>query len=153
MAAVARRSGDEMTMDRVLYQIDAFTDRLFGGNPAGVVPYADDMTAAQMQALARELNNSETAFISRDASPDYDLHIRYFTPTAEVPVCGHATIGSFHALQEMGLVAEGGTYIDETLSGTLEVVVGKDAILMDMAKPQTFQRLETPEELEEEEIE
>ena len=47
------------------------------------------------------------------------------------------------------LVAEGGTYIDETLSGTLEVVVGKDAILMDMAKPQTFQRLETPEELEE----
>lgn len=64
-------------------------------------------------------------------------------------LCGHATIGSFHALQEMGLVAEGGTYIDETLSGTLEVVVGKDAILMDMAKPQTFQRLETPEELEE----
>ena len=56
----------------------------------------------------------------------------------------------FHALQEMGLVVEGGTYINETLSGTLEgVVVGKDAILMDMAKPQTFQRLETPEELEE----
>lgn len=77
------------------------------------------------------------------------FHIRYFTPAAEVELCGHATIGSFHALQEMGLVAEGGTYIDETLSGTLEVVVGKDAILMDMAKPQTFQRLETPEELEE----
>lgn len=105
MAAVARRSGDEMTMDRVLYQIDAFTDRLFGGNPAGVVPYADGMTAAQMQALARELNNSETAFISRDASPDYDLHIRYFTPTAEVPVCGHATIASGHALLAEGWTA------------------------------------------------
>lgn len=77
------------------------------------------------------------------------FHIRYFTPAAEVELCGHATIGSFHALQEMGLVVEGGTYINETLSGTLEVVVGKDAILMDMAKPQTFQRLETPEELEE----
>ena len=130
--------------------VDAFTRQTFGGNPAGVVllPEGADFPADEtMRKTAAELRYSETAFIKPLGGNRF--HIRYFTPAAEVELCGHATIGSFHALQEMGLVAEGGTYIDETLSGTLEVVVGKDAILMDMAKPQAFQRLETPEELEE----
>lgn len=130
--------------------VDAFTRQTFGGNPAGVVllPEGAEFPADEtMRKTAAELRYSETAFIKPLGGNRF--HIRYFTPAAEVELCGHATIGSFHALQEMGLVAEGGTYIDETLSGTLEVVVGKDAILMDMAKPQTFQRLETPEELEE----
>ena len=64
-------------------------------------------------------------------------------------LCGHATIGSFHALRGMGLVADGDSCINETLSGTLEIVVGKDAILMDMAKPQAFESLDTPEQLAE----
>ena len=126
--------------------VDAFTRQTFGGNPAGVVllPEGAEFPADEtMRKTAAELRYSETAFIKPLGGNRF--HIRYFTPAAEVELCGHATIGSFHALQEMGLVAEGGTYIDETLSGTLEVVVGKDAILMDMAKPQTFQRLETPE--------
>jgi phenazine biosynthesis protein PhzF family protein len=130
--------------------VDAFTRQTFGGNPAGVVllPEGAEFPADEtMRKTAAELRYSETAFIKPLGGNRF--HIRYFTPAAEVELCGHATIGSFHALQEMGLVAEGGTYIDETLSGTLEVVVGKDAILMDMAKPQAFQRLETPEELEE----
>ena len=130
--------------------VDAFTRQTFGGNPAGVVllPEGAEFPADEtMRKTAAELRYSETAFIKPLGGNRFQ--IRYFTPAAEVELCGHATIGSFHALQEMGLVAEGGTYIDETLSGTLEVVVGKDAILMDMAKPQTFQRLETPEELEE----
>ena len=119
-------------------QIPEVAAELAAGDQLGILPDA---------ATAAELRYSETAFIKPLGGNRF--HIRYFTPAAEVELCGHATIGSFHALQEMGLVAEGGTYIDETLSGTLEVVVGKDAILMDMAKPQTFQRLETPEELEE----
>ena len=130
--------------------VDAFTRQTFGGNPAGVVllPEGAEFPADEtMRKTAAELRYSETAFIKPLGGNRF--HIRYFTPAAEVELCGHATIGSFHALQEMGLVVEGGTYINETLSGTLEVVVGKDAILMDMAKPQTFQRLETPEELEE----
>ena len=110
--------------------VDAFTRQTFGGNPAGVVllPEGAEFPADEtMRKTAAELRYSETAFIKPLGGNRF--HIRYFTPAAEVELCGHATIGSFHALQEMGLVAEGGTYIDETLSGTLEVVVGKDAIL------------------------
>ena len=101
--------------------VDAFTRQTFGGNPAGVVllPEGAEFPADEtMRKTAAELRYSETAFIKPLGGNRF--HIRYFTPAAEVELCGHATIGSFHALQEMGLVAEGGTYIDETLSGTLE---------------------------------
>lgn len=130
--------------------VDAFTKQVFGGNPAGVVllPEGADFPANEaMRKTAAELRYSETAFIK--PLGENRFQIRYFTPAAEVELCGHATIGAFHALHTMGLVAEGGTYIDETLSGTLEIVVGKDAILMDMAKPQAFECLDTPEQLEE----
>ncbi|MBF0235761.1 MAG: PhzF family isomerase [Desulfamplus sp.] len=81
----------------IIYQVDAFTDTKFKGNPASVVLNADGLTENQMQAIARELNNSETAFLFH---PDDNTHhgkIRYFTPTQEVPICGHATIGAMYA--------------------------------------------------------
>jgi len=77
-----------------IYQIDAFTTQRFRGNPAGVVSNADGLTDAQMQAIARELNNSETAFILSPTAPDHEVWIRFFTPTIEVPSCGHATISA-----------------------------------------------------------
>lgn len=77
-----------------LYQVDAFTRRRFAGNPAGVVSNADGLSASEMQQIARELNNSETAFLMSSSGPDHDVWIRYFTPTTEVPVCGHATIAA-----------------------------------------------------------
>ncbi len=83
-----------------VYQIDAFTRRRFEGNPAGVVANADGLTASQMQAIARELNNSETAFILSPTAPGHDVWIRFFTPTTEVPSCGHATI-SAHFVRAM----------------------------------------------------
>lgn len=79
-----------------VYQVDAFTRKRFTGNPAGVVPHAQGLTTAQMQALARELNNSETAFILPPTSDNHELRIRYFTPTMEVPTCGHATISAHY---------------------------------------------------------
>lgn len=79
-----------------LYQVDAFTRAQFKGNPAGVVLDADGLTEAQMQAIARELNNSETAFVLKSDGPDHDLRIRYFTPQIEVPSCGHATIAAHY---------------------------------------------------------
>ena len=79
-----------------IYQVDAFTAKRFAGNPAGVVPNADGLTEAQMQALAREVNNSETAFILSPNAPDHDVRIRFFTPTTEVPSCGHATIAAHY---------------------------------------------------------
>jgi PhzF family phenazine biosynthesis protein len=79
-----------------VYQIDAFTTERFKGNPAGVVSDADGLTELQMQEIARELNNSETAFILPPSSSDHDVWIRFFTPTTEVPSCGHATISAHY---------------------------------------------------------
>ncbi len=82
-------------MKQKIYQVDAFTDKLFGGNPAAVCPldkWQDDST---MQKIAAENNLSETAFFVSDAD---EFHIRWFTPNAEVELCGHATLASAHVL-------------------------------------------------------
>lgn len=84
----------------ILYQVDAFTRSKFKGNPAGVVVNADGLSASQMQDIARELNNSETAFLLSPDDDTCDTRIRYFTPSVEVPTCGHATIAAMHAKAE-----------------------------------------------------
>lgn len=81
----------------ITYQIDSFTKEKFKGNPAGVVTNADELNDYQMQQIARELNNSETAFLFAPDSDDCDGVIRYFTPNTEVPICGHATIAAMYA--------------------------------------------------------
>ena len=81
----------------ITYQIDAFTQEKFKGNPAGVVVNADGLTSTQMQRIARELNNSETAFLFLPEDDQSDGAIRYFTPSTEVPICGHATIAAMYA--------------------------------------------------------
>ncbi|AWI05787.1 PhzF family isomerase [Clostridium drakei] len=80
-----------------LYQIDSFTKEKLTGNPAGVITNAEGLTDCQMQKIARELNNSETAFIFPSNNDEYDVHVRFFTPTNEVPICGHATIAAHYA--------------------------------------------------------
>lgn len=82
---------------RDLQLIDAFTDTPFLGNPAGVVLEAGDLSADQMQAIAREVHASETAFVCSGEYPG-SFTVRYFTPADEVPLCGHATIATFYAL-------------------------------------------------------
>ncbi|NDO82238.1 hypothetical protein CJP72_16110 [Citrobacter sp. NCU1] len=77
-----------------VYHVDAFTSEPFRGNSAGVVLHADGLSDAQMQLIARELHHSETAFVLK--SDDCDVRIRYFTPTVEVPICGHATIAAHY---------------------------------------------------------
>lgn len=81
-----------------LYRIDAFTTRRGEGNPAGVVTNAQGLDETRMQAIACRLGYSETAFVLPPRDSGHDLHIRYFTPSTEVPVCGHATIGAHFAL-------------------------------------------------------
>lgn len=77
-----RQSGEGIKMKKYrVYQVDSFTREKLSGNPAGVVYHADGLTKRQMQQLARELNNSETAFIFTGKKPDYDVEVRYFTPT------------------------------------------------------------------------
>ena len=75
-----------------LWQVDAFADRPFGGNPAAVVPLESWLDDAVLQAIANENNLAETAFLVRREAGLYDL--RWFTPTVEVPLCGHATLAS-----------------------------------------------------------
>jgi len=82
---------------RLIYQIDSFTKERFKGNPAGVVMNADGLSDDQMRMIARELNNSETAFLFAPDDNDCDGIIRYFTPKTEVPTCGHATIAAMYA--------------------------------------------------------
>jgi len=100
----------------MLYHIDSFTRTPFRGNPAGVVLDADGLSEAQMQDIARELKHSETAFVLRPSSADHDVWVRFFTPTVEVPVCGHATIAAHYALADARSRAGGSTAASETSS-------------------------------------
>jgi PhzF family phenazine biosynthesis protein len=109
-----------------LYQVDAFTTERFRGNPAGVVPNADGLTVAQMQAIARELNNSETAFIHPADAPDHDVIVRFFTPTTEVPSCGHATIAA-HYVRAIENALPSCTVVQRIGAGILPVEVVHDA--------------------------
>ena len=117
---------------RVL-QVDAFATEPLAGNPAGVVPDADGLTTDQMQAIARELSLSETAFVlSSDVA---DRRLRYFTPTQEVDLCGHATIGSFAFLADEGRI-EPGTSTLETNVGVLEIDLEADgSVWMSQDRP------------------
>ncbi len=78
-----------------IYQVDAFTDRLFGGNPAAVVPLTEWLPEATMQAVAAENNLAETAFFVREGK---EFAIRWFTPTVEAALCGHATLASAYVV-------------------------------------------------------
>jgi trans-2,3-dihydro-3-hydroxyanthranilate isomerase len=110
--------------------VDAFTKKPFAGNPAGVVLDANGLTDTQMQLIAREINLSETAFILPATEPEANLRIRWFTTVGEVPLCGHATIASFHALAEEGMEGmrtNGQHYFRlQTMSGILAVRVEKN---------------------------
>jgi len=81
-----------------VYQIDAFTTVRYQGNPAGVVANAEGLDETHMLEIARELNNSETAFILPPEGDDHDVRVRFFTPTTEVPVCGHATVAAHYVM-------------------------------------------------------
>jgi len=100
-----------------LFQIDAFTDAPFTGNPAAVCLLdGADVDDTWMQNVAAEMNLSETAFVRRQ---DRDWALRWFSPTIEIALCGHATLATAHALLEEGLLAAGGTATFHTMSGPL----------------------------------
>lgn len=106
-----------------LYQVDAFTKDLFRGNPAGVVLGASGLTDSKMQDIARELNNSETAFVFETPdNEEYDVEVRYFTPTTEVPICGHATIAA-HYVRACEKNLSSSQVIQKTKAGILPVQI------------------------------
>src|SRR5215471_17723967 len=87
-----------MTRKIQVHQVDAFTRDRFTGNPAGVVLNAEGLTEAQMLAIARELNNADTAFILPPENTEYRVRARFFTPRTEVGFVGHATVAAHYVL-------------------------------------------------------
>jgi PhzF family phenazine biosynthesis protein len=113
-----------------IYQIDAFTGRLFGGNPAAVVPLDSWLDAATMQAIGLENNLAETAFFVPEGA---GFRLRWFTPEVEVKLCGHATLASAYVL--FNILEPGRREVQfETLSGTLSVVAAGDRLVMDFPR-------------------
>ena len=114
------------------YIVDAFADKPFGGNPAGVVLLEDDAFPEEelMLNIAAELRYSETAFVRRHSAQEFT--VRYFTPKAEVELCGHATIASFCLLHGKGLASR--QCLCHTKAGDLLIQVG-EKVMMQMATP------------------
>ncbi len=116
--------------DLTLYHADAFTDRLFAGNPAAVMVLDEALPDALMQSIAAENNLSETAFVLRGRD---DMSIRWFTPTDEVPFCGHATLAAAHILMtECGV--EGPLPLVTRKVGTLSVTRKGDGYELDLPR-------------------
>lgn len=117
------------------YVVDAFTSEAFGGNPAGVVLLGKDGAFPDdelMRQVAAELRYSETAFVQQNGPTEFT--VRYFTPAAEVDLCGHATIATFGVLRQEGIVPTGAVCMNHTLAGDLQVIIGP-RVMMQMAPP------------------
>ena len=110
-----------------IFQVDAFTNRLFGGNPAAVVPMDQFLDDATLQAIAAENNLAETAFLVPDS---HDYRLRWFTPTTEVPLCGHATLASAAVVMER-LEPGRSEVIFQSASGPLTVKRAGTGYVMD----------------------
>jgi predicted PhzF superfamily epimerase YddE/YHI9 len=120
-------------MSLALFQVDAFTDRPFAGNPAAVCLLDEPRDARWMQDVAREMNLSETAFLE-PADDGYGL--RWFTPAVEVALCGHATLASAHVLWETGTLEPAAAARFHTLSGLLTAERQREWIELDFpARP------------------
>jgi PhzF family phenazine biosynthesis protein len=114
-----------------LIQVDAFADRPFTGNPAAVMPLDAWLPDETLQAIAMENNLAETAFTIPDASGEADYELRWFTPTVEVALCGHATLASGHVLMERDDIR-----FRTRKAGVL--IVGRDGDALTLDLPQTL---------------
>ena len=112
-----------------IWLIDAFTSEPFKCNPAGVSLFSSFPDASVMQNIAMEMNQAETAFLVRNKPLDYQL--RWFTPVAEIALCGHATLAAAHYLREAGHAKTGDTLSFHTQSGELRATLLGDGIELD----------------------
>jgi PhzF family phenazine biosynthesis protein len=115
-----------MTRRIRIFQVDAFTTDRFTGNPAGVVLDADALTDVEMLAIARELNNADTAFVLKPDAEGHDLRVRFFTPRTEASFVGHATVATHFVLSRDGVPSikgVGGRAKQKQKSGLVDVEV------------------------------
>lgn len=119
------------------WQVDAFTSEIFGGNPAAVFVFENEPSSDFMKKIAREMNLSETAFVIKGA----DLKIRWFTPNAEVDLCGHATLSAAHILWKEGFVAED-KIVFQSNSGLLTVTKNRNGYTLDFPSQPAVEKME-----------
>ncbi len=117
-------------MNLTIYQLDAFTNRLFTGNPAAVIPLRKWIDAELMQKIAMENNLAETAFFVPSKNKKADFDIRWFTPELEINLCGHATLASAQVIFEI-LEAKKKKVVFNSKSGLLTVTKKKKMLEMD----------------------
>ncbi len=117
-------------MDLEIYQVDSFTRKPFKGNPAGVCITSDGLSDSLMLSIAEEMAVSETAFLSLS-----DMVLRWFTPKAEVKLCGHGTLAVAHVLKQKGLLRTGDRVEFSTLSGKLAAFINESSIELDFPSP------------------
>lgn len=121
-------------MNITAYLVNSFTNNGAGGNPAGVVLDADNLSDDQKLAIAKVVGFSETAFVSQD--DEVDFAVSFFTTTGEVDFCGHATVAAFSTLHDEGIL-HAGQYTQRTKAGLLAVTIEADGkIVMEQALPQ-----------------
>lgn len=116
-------------MAKTLLQVDAFTDQAYKGNPAAVCLLDHEEPAAWLQLVAAEMNLPETAFL---LTREDGFQLRWFTPEVEVPLCGHATLASAHALWELGIAEHGSVIRFHTKSGELRARQDDGLVWLDM---------------------
>ncbi|MGB0833630.1 MAG: PhzF family phenazine biosynthesis protein [Psychrobium sp.] len=126
-------------MNITAYLVNSFTNNGAGGNPAGVVLNADNLSDAEKLKIAQAIGFSETAFVSHDDEADFD--VSFFTTTDEVDFCGHATLAAFSTLHENGVLAAG-EYTQRTKAGLLSITIEADGrVVMGQALPQSLGEL------------
>ena len=134
---------DSLQMTQIITQVDAFTNTPFKGNPAAVCVLDSPQSEAWMQNIAQEMNLSETAFLVKQ---DDGFNLRWFTPTVEVPLCGHATLASAHVLWLQGHLLPNQEARFYTKSGILIAKLENDWIQLDFPV-NLSQSVESPPEL------
>ncbi len=130
-------------MNIKVYTLNSFAKSADGGNPAGVVLEAETLSEAYMQQIAHKVGFSETAFVLDSDKAGYTL--RFFTPTKEVDLCGHATIAAFFLLADKGIIKRG-AYTQETKAGILNIEIQDErTVFMAMRPPQFFGTIDKAE--------
>lgn len=138
-------------MEREIKLVKAFTKNKNEGNPAGVVLNANGLTDSEMVQIAARLGFSESAFV-QNPTGNGDYRLRFFTPTQEVDLCGHATIAAFYTLLETGVISlaenESVTKTQESKAGILPVTIHEDGlIVMTQPNPQFYEPVKNRKEV------
>lgn len=144
-----------MNLSKTVYIVNAFTHNDMGGNKAGVVIDCDDLSSNDMASIAKDVNLSETAFITKSKCDDYDYEVRFFTPSTEVDLCGHATIATFYTLAKLGFIKPNTNPVklkQKTLAGILDIEVYFDDdkvsyVLMTQTNPKFYSYIDDEKEL------